>query len=231
MSSHRMSGYSRVAWHPAATLPLPNARAAPKRRCCSPGALVWTRAIGRLAYTVVLSCGMLLGPSLPAQHQTTASLTGGPLAQGSPTTSESGYTIGANLSAWPLGWLGLVVGADIARVAVQTQLLVCHVIGPSRECLTRPREESAASMSGMLELSPFAHHMFRPRAGAGLALSRSLAPRNPGEEQQFTSVQFQGGFEAGHAPSLSVDVRLREFNRWSGRNQNAQIALLLGFGF
>lgn len=191
-----------------------------------------TRALRHIPLAIV---GLTILAALPvaAAHSQTPwpALQFGRISQGSPLTSESGWTSGIRVPVTLHRGITVRPGVDFVRSHVNSSIAVCTHIPGSDDCLRRPDSESV--IYGMLGfravLLPAAQ--VSPYVEGGGAVGRSLNEANPGERRTFAAPHVGLGV---HIPTRlgtwSIGGWWRRLDRWpEGLDTSSITALVVGF--
>jgi hypothetical protein len=151
--------------------------------------------------------------------------------QGSPLTSESGWTSGIQVPVTLGRGITIRPGVDFVRSNVNSSITVCYPVPGPQECLHRPDTESAV-YGGLVfraVLSPTAR--VRPFLEGGGAVGRSLDEENPGERRTFAAPHFGLGLQIPTTfGTWSVGGWWRKLDRWpEGLDPSSITALVVGF--
>lgn len=155
----------------------------------------------------------------------------GRISQGSPLTTESGWTAGVQVPVALSRGLTVRPGFDFIRSHVNSSITPCYRIPGPQECLQRPDTESAVYGGVVFRavLSPTAR--VRPFLEGGGAVGRSLDEENPGERRTFAGHHVGLGI---HVPTRtgtwSVGAWWRGLDRWpEGLRTSRVLAIVAGF--
>ncbi|MFN8573748.1 MAG: hypothetical protein U0132_16955 [Gemmatimonadaceae bacterium] len=153
----------------------------------------------------------------------------GPLAQGSPITTETGGATVVGLDATLRHRFALSVGTELSQARVRSDVTVCYSVSPAGECFHRPHDERVRALFVDLRWQRDERRTVIPYVSVGAAWQRSAAESNAGERGSWISPQADVGLEVGsRTVAVVVDARLRELQRWPRLQTDGQGALLVG---
>jgi len=180
----------------------------------------------------LLACvGLLVATSL-LSHEGHAQLrvTAGAMRQGSPTTTERGALVAIGVARSILPSLSIVPELEFSRAEVVASVSVCYFVDDANRCFHRTSAERALALGGSLDWHPIAGAI-RPHVAAGVSRVWTNSGPNAGEASSFYAPQMAAGIALGRTPAITIDLRLRQLDRWGPNSTSGQGALLFVLGF
>lgn len=185
----------------------------------------------RYALTIVGLTALISVPNAGYSQAPGPTIQLGRITQGSPLTSESGWTAGIQLPVALHRAITVRPGLDFVRSHVNSGISICYQIPGPQECLQRPDNESAVYGGVVFRavLSPTAR--VRPFLEGGGAVGRSLNAENPGERRTFVTPHIGLGVQIpSRIGTWSLGGWCRRLDRWpEGLDKSSVSALVIAF--
>lgn len=180
----------------------------------------------------LLACvGIFVATSLLAQEgHAQVRIDVGAMRQGSPTTTERGAIVAIGVARSILPSLSIVPELEFSRSEVIASVSVCYFVDDANRCLHRASAERALALGTSLDWHPIAGAI-RPHVAAGVSRVWTSSGPNAGEASSFYAPQVAAGIALGRTPAITIDLRMRQLDRWGPKSTSGQGALLFGLGY